>query len=129
MIQEWEVSDLLTLPLKTSMLAQDNRCNSTLKDSMQEDLPKLNHRNLLSEEATLMLLNQDQESALVQMRTGLLLITQETQHKAIMQVTIEAFPHMVDPEVILVSEILVVSLQDKGLLSEDNLLHQAVEMT
>ena len=76
-----------------------------------------------------MLLNQDQESALVQMRTGLLLITQETQHKAIMQVTIEVFPHMVDPEVILVSEILVVSLQDKGLLSEDNLLHQAVEMT
>ena len=63
------------------------------------------------------------------MRTGLLLITQETQHKAIIQVTIEAFPHMVDPEVILVSEILVVSLQDKGLLSEDNLLHQAVETT
>ena len=76
-----------------------------------------------------MLLNQDQESALVQMRTGLLLITQEIQHKAIMLVTIEAFPHMVDPEVILVSEILVVSLQDKGLLSEDNLLHQAAEMT
>ena len=76
-----------------------------------------------------MLLNQDQESALVQMRTGLLLITQETQHKAIMQVTIEVFPYMVDPEVILVSEILVVSLQDKGLLSEDNLLHQAAEMT
>ena len=50
------------------------------------------------------------------MRTGLLLITQETQHKVIMLETIEAFLHMLDLEVILVSEILVVSLQDKDLL-------------
>ena len=60
------------------------------------------------------------------MRTGLLLITQETQHKAIMLVTIEEFLHMLDLEVILVSEILVVFLQDRDLLLEDKLLHQAV---
>jgi len=63
------------------------------------------------------------------MRTGLLLITQEIQHKAIMKVMKEAFPHMIDLGVILVSEIQVVFLLDKGLLSEDNLLHQAVETT
>ena len=126
MIQAWEVSDLLTLPLKTSMLVQVNQCNSTLKGSMLEDWPKLNHPNLLLEAVILILLSQDQESALLQMRTGLLLITQETQHKAIMLVTIEEFLHMLDLEVILVSEILVVFLQDRDLLLEDKLLHQAV---
>jgi hypothetical protein len=63
------------------------------------------------------------------MRTGLHLITQETQHKAIMLETIEAFLHMLDREVILVSEILVVFLQDRDLLLEDKLLHQAVGTT
>ena len=63
------------------------------------------------------------------MRIGLLLTTQEIHHKAIMEVTIEASPHTADPEVILVSEILVVSLLDKGLLSGDNPWHQAAETT